>query len=120
MDFVLDDIGLDAPMIDFLSRNISEQLLSDAQAVRYLGTSLFRGSVFDHVVIRGPDADVQLWIPAEGRPLPGKLAITSKWEAGSPRFVVFLEWDTSPDFPKGALVFAPPKGATRIEFDLGR
>ena len=61
-------------------------------------------------------SDVQIWIASEGRPLPGKLVISSKWEGGSPRFVAFFKWDTDPAFEPDLFTFDPPDGAVRIEF----
>jgi hypothetical protein len=117
-DYAVNELGIDAPLLDFVSKDIAGLLLKEAQEVRYLGTSLMRGRLFDHVAIRDPEVDIQIWIAAEGPPLPGKMTITSKWKAGSPRFVAFLDWDTSPNFPSDALVFVAPEGATRIEFEL--
>lgn len=117
-DYAVNELGIDAPLLDFVSKDISGLLLKEAREVRYLGTSRFRGRLFDHVAIRDPEVDIQIWIAAEGPPLPGKMTITSKWEAGSPRFVAFLDWNTSPDFPSDALMFVAPEGATRIEFEL--
>jgi hypothetical protein len=115
-EFALDEIGIEAPFLDFVSANISDNLLQDAEQVRHLGTSLIRGDIFDHIAIRTPEIDIQIWIASEGRPLPGKMAISSKWEGGSPRFVAFLNWDTDPSIPADTFRFVPPQGATEIEF----
>lgn len=116
VDFAIDEIGIDAPLLDFVSNDMSENLLADAQEIRHLGKSLIRGKLYEHVTIRSSEVDVQIWIASEGRPLPGKLVITSKWEAGSPRFVVFMDWDTDPEFPDDVFSFVPPQDATRVEF----
>ena len=42
--------------------------------------------------------------------------MTSRWVAGNPRFVGFMNWDLDPKIPDGSLEFSPPSGATRIEF----
>lgn len=118
VDFALNEIGVEAPFLDFVSKNISEDLLQDAEQVRHLGTSLIRGDIFDHIAIRTPEIDIQIWIASEGPPLPGKMVISSKWEGGSPRFVGFLDWHTDPDIPSDSFRFVPPNGATEIEFVL--
>ena len=117
LDYATDELGIDAPMLDFVSGEVAKRLLEDATDVQYIGTSLIRKKIYEHVVIRTPVIDIQLWIAAEGRPLPGKMALSAKWDGGSPRTVVFMEWDTDPDFPAGDMKFEPPKGATRISFD---
>jgi hypothetical protein len=116
--FAVNDLGIDAPMIDFVLGNVANSFLEDAQAVDYLGLSLFRGKTYHQIGIRQPDLDLQVWVAAEGPPLPGKLAISAKWEGGSPRSVFFFSWDTSPDFDRSGFAFEPPAGAARIEFEF--
>ena len=117
-EFAVDRVGIDAPLLDFVSKNLVKYLLDDAEEVQHLGTSLIRGDLFEHIGIRTPEVDLQFWIASEGRPLPGKMAMSSKWEGGSPRFVAFFNWDTKPDFPADSFKFVPPQGATKIEFVL--
>ncbi len=116
LDFVVDDIGIESPMLDLVAADVADHLLTDMESIAYLGTSLIRNKVYHHVGIRYPDTDVQVWIASEGRPLPGKLAISSKWEGGAPRFVAFFEWDTDPEFARNTFTFDPPDGAIQIDF----
>lgn len=117
LDYAVDEIGIDAPMLDFVSGDVAERLLVDATDVQYIGTSLIRGDIHDHVVIRTDEIDIQLWIATDGQTLPGKMALSAKWDGGAPRTVVFMDWDTDPDIPDGSLQFDPPEGATKIKFD---
>ena len=89
-------------------------LLAGGENSQYLGISLVRGDLSHHIVIREREVDVQLWIASEGPPLPVKIAISAKWEGGSPRSVGFLEWNTNPQLPDGELDFEPPDQAVRI------
>jgi len=118
LDFAVNEVGIEAPLLDFVSSNIAGDMLQGADDVRYLGTSLIRDEVFHHIGIRTPDVDLQIWVASEGRPLPGKLAISSKWEGGAPRFVAFFNWDTDPAFPRDLFKFDPPDGAIEVEFLL--
>jgi hypothetical protein len=118
MDFAISELNIDAPLMDFLMKNVAETLSKDASSIRYLGTSLIRDTAYDHVGIRGPEIDLQIWIPVDGAALPGKIVMTSKWEGGSPRFVAFLDWEINPTVESASLEFAPPEGAVRIEFLL--
>ncbi len=117
LDYATNEMGIDAPMLDFVTGKVAERLTADATDVEYIGTSLIRGHIYEHVVIRTPEIDIQLWIAAEGLPLPGKMALSAKWGGGSPRTVVFMDWDTDPDIPSGALKFEPPDGAIEISFE---
>jgi hypothetical protein len=117
-NFAINELGIDAPMLDFVFNDVAGHLLEDSESLEYLGLSRFRGMTYHHIGIRTPEVDVQLWIASEGQPLPGKMAISSKWEGGSPRSVFFFSWDTSPDFDQKAFSFEPPEGSARINFDL--
>jgi len=116
--FAVNELGIDAPMLDFVINDVASNLLEDAEAVDYFGLSLFRGKTYHHIGVREPEVDLQLWIAAEGPPLPGKMAISAKWEAGTPRSVFFLNWDTKLDVGQNAFSFEPPAGSTRIEFEF--
>ncbi len=116
MTFAVDEIGIDAPLLDFITNNFAEQIQANAERVEYMGQSVFRGKRHEHIAIRTADADIQIWMAAEGKPLPSKMAISSKWKGGTPRFVVFMDWNTDPDFPDGVVTFSPPEGATQIHF----
>ena len=114
LSFAVDELGIDAPMIDFVAGNVAERMLATATEVLYMDKSLIRDKMYEHVVIRTPDVDVQIWIAAEGPPLPGKMALSAKWDGGAPRTVVFMEWDTAPDFADGTFDFEAPDGAVEI------
>jgi hypothetical protein len=116
--FAADEIGIDAPVLDFVSGDVAAHLQEDAESISYLGLSRFRGMTYHHIGIRAAEVDLQFWVAAEGPPLPRKMAISSKWEGGSPRSVFFFSWDTNPDFGRDSFSFEPPDGATKIEFDL--
>ncbi len=117
LDYAVDELGIDAPMLDFVSGGVAERLLATSTDVLYLGTSLIRGKVYEHVAIRTPEIDIQLWIAAEGRPLPGKMSLSAKWGDGSPRTTVFMDWNTSPDFQKNDIQFDLPEDAIKISFE---
>jgi hypothetical protein len=117
-NFAVNELNIDAPMMDFIFNDVGSHFLEDAQSVEYLGLSRFRDRVYHHIGIRTAEDDLQIWIAAEGPPLPGKLAISAKWEGGAPRSVFFFSWDTEPEFAQKSLRFEPPANAVRIEFDL--
>ena len=116
MDFAVNEVGIEAPLLDLVSQDVAGHLLEDAEEISYLGTSLVRGEIFHHVAIRFAEIDMQVWIAAEGLPLPGKISMISKWEGGAPRFVAFLTWDVDPDIPDGTFDFEAPDGAVEIDF----
>jgi len=118
LDFAVNEVGIESPVLDFVSMNVADDLLHGSDEVGYLGTSLIRDKIYHHIGVRSPDVDVQIWIPTEGPKLPGKMVISSKWEGGAPRFVAFFTWDTNPEFSPDLFKFEPPEGAVEVEFLL--
>ena len=117
LNYAVDELGIDVPMMDFVTGEVAERMLATATEVEYLGKSLIRDNEYEHIVIRSPEIDVQIWIAAVGPPLPGKMSLSAKWDGGSPRTVIFMEWDTAPDFPDDIFDFEPPDGAQEIAIE---
>lgn len=118
-EFAVKEVGIDAPLLDFLSNSLVERLQEGANEVQYLGMSEIRGDRFHHIGIRLPEIDVQIWVASGARALPGKMALSAKWQGGAPRTVMFFDWDSAPEFPAAKLEFVPPSGSSQIEFELG-
>jgi hypothetical protein len=114
LEYAVEELDIDVPMMDFVRGDVAERMLATATEVIYIGRSLVRDNEYEQIVIRTPEIDVQMWIATEGPPLPGKMALSAKWDGGAPRTVVFMEWDTAPDFPDDVFDFEPPDGAQKI------
>ena len=117
MEFALDELGVEAPLLDLIYKDASTHLLTSGETILYLTDKARVGNAdCHHLAIRGAEVDVQLWVEEGDRPVTRRIMITSKWEGGSPRFVANLDWDTSPEFKQGIFDFNAPEGATKIEF----
>ena len=117
MEFALEELGIEAPMMDLLYKDASTHLISSDEPIFYLtDKSRVAGTDCHHIAIRGSEVDVQLWVEEGDRPLPRKIMITSKWEGGTPRFIANLKWETKPQFEPGLFEFKAPEGARKIEF----
>jgi len=116
VEFAMDNLDIDAPLLDLLTSDPAQMFSSDAESIEYLGLSRMRGELHHQIAIRGPEIDLQLWIAAEGPALPRKISMSSRWEFGNPRFVGFMSWELDPEIRKGSLAFRPPPDAVRIEF----
>ncbi|MEH6587058.1 MAG: DUF2092 domain-containing protein [Halioglobus sp.] len=116
-DFALEELDLEAPLMDLIYRDVSAQLLHSDDSIIYLSDKSRVGGVdCHHVVIRGPEMDLQIWIEEGDRAVPRKLIMTSKWESGSPRFTANLAWDTAPKISPDVFKFIAPEGAINIGF----
>ena len=109
-------IGLDAPGADLFLTDpygtLSEGVVSSA----YLGTAYVNGVECHYLTFREAQVDWQLWINAEGDPLPMKYIITTKWLTGAPQYAVrFHNWNTAPKIKPGQFDFKVPEGAKKLE-----
>jgi len=120
MEFALEELGVEAPLMDMIYKDASTHLISSDETILYLtDNSRVGGTDCHHLAIRAPEADDQLWVEEGDRPVVRKLMITSRFEGGSPRFTANLHWDTSPTFEPGMFEFKAPEDAIKIEFITG-
>ena len=77
VSYVIEQFGIDAPLLDFISSESATALLAEARQVDYFGEALIRDQLHDHIGIRMDEADIQVWISAEAPFLPGKLSISN-------------------------------------------
>lgn len=117
LDFSLEEMGVDAPLMDLVRANVFDQLAEIADSILYLSDqSLVAGAYCHQIAIRGTDLDVQLWIQKGEIPVPRRIMITNKWEGGAPRFVAEMDWTTAAKIDDSEFVFKAPEGARQIEF----
>ena len=117
MEFAMDELDIEAPLMDLIYQDAGSRLLSSDATILYLvDKARVGGADCHHLAIRGPEVDIQLWIEEGDRPLPRQFMFTSKWEGGSPRFIANLSWETDPNFDPDFFEFKAPEGATKIRF----
>jgi hypothetical protein len=110
------EIGLDAPGADLFYTDAYTGLSEGVVSSVYLGTAYVNGVECYHLTFREAQVDWQLWINAEGDPLPMKYIITTKWMTGAPQYAVrFRDWNTAPKIEPGQFDFKAPEGAKKIE-----
>jgi hypothetical protein len=116
IDVVTNDYGIIVPFSDLLASGDRSVFLEDLQDSDYVGLAWVEGGWSHHVALRNELVDFELWIQAEGDPIPLRLAITWKLEEGLPGNVArFREWDFSPAFDESRFQFEAPSGAEQIE-----
>ena len=123
IDFMIDLVRerLDAPLpLAELLRNNPRQAIEDSlEAADLVGTERLRGADCDHVALRNPDADLQLWIEQGERPLVLRVVITYRNLEGQPSFWADLDdWSFTPELDEATFRYAPPEGAERVRFDV--
>ncbi len=117
LEFATEKLNLVAPGSDLLYSDVYEGLMSDVISGSYIGQNIVNGRLCHHLAYRGGEVDWQIWIQAQGDPIPRKYVITSKWLTGAPEYTLTINyWDSSSKIPDEKFQFDPPKDAKRINF----
>ncbi len=115
--FALDEFDVETPLLDLLIVKSLDHFDSDDLIIVYVtGNSSIRGVDCHHVLLSGPNADLQLWIAKGDKPVPRRTLMTYKHGEGLPRHEVFLDWNATDSFDKSEFDFEPPEGAREIGF----
>lgn len=110
------EYNVPVPFVDLLSGDVAELWLGDdVEWVNYIGEAWVDGQWTDHVALRKPGADIQLWFRKGDEPFPQRMAIVHTDEEGLPAFSArFRKWSTQ--IPDGSIPkFEPPAESSQIE-----
>lgn len=113
---LVDDYMIPVPFPDLLSRDPQDpNLADDITSIWYVGEAWVDGEWTDHVAIRKPGADIQVWV-RQGDPFPAKMAIVYTEEEGMPGYTArFSKWSTTLPTDPALFEFTPPPGAEKID-----
>ena len=114
--------GFTPPLADFVVSDPYKGIRQQARSVSYLGrakvaTGFFGqgGTDCHRIALYGKIADAELWVGVDDQ-LPRKLTATFKDRPGKPKLQVnFSSWNLAPKVTANDFVFAPPKGAQKIQ-----
>jgi hypothetical protein len=113
---VRSDIGLEAPGADLLRGDIFDYLTANVVSGTHVGETILSGVRAHHLAFRTDDVDWQVWISADGDPVPLQYIITSKWVAQGPNYVLRLSnWNFVPTIDPARFTFVPPEGAKKVD-----
>ncbi len=115
--FALDNLDIETPLIDLLVVDSLNSFASDIDAVVYLTNKApIRGVDCHHILISGPQVELQLFIQEGDQPLPRRSVMTFKAALGNPRQEVLMDWRELEEINASVFQFKPPSGAREIEF----
>jgi hypothetical protein len=108
---------IDVPFPDILSGNPQELWLGDdISSVWYVGEAWVGGYWTDHVAIREPGADIQIWIRQGDEPFPARVVVIFVEDEGMPvNIASFTKWSTTLPADPMLFQFTPPPEADRID-----
>ena len=116
LDRLAEKFDLTMPLSDLLVSDPDAALSEYADEGVYVGLHAVRGVQCHHLALSNDALGWQVWIQAEGPPLPRKLVIVYRDEPGMPQFRAHLsKWNLEADVADTRFAFVPPEGAHRIE-----
>jgi hypothetical protein len=116
LDLAEERYNIDLPFRDLFIWGTDRADMAAIQSAIYIGPTKIDDVPCDHYAYRNVDVDWQVWIEQGKTPLPRKLVITTVDEAEHPQYVSNMNWNLSPKIKSKSFIFAPPKGAHKIEF----
>ncbi len=118
VDRIEERFGITMPLSDLFVGDPAKSLSDYADWGVYAGVHEVRGAKCHHLAFANDFLEWQVWIAADGPPLPRKLVIVYVDEPGSPRFRAHLtQFDLEADVPDTTFTFTPPDGAKRITIE---
>jgi len=117
ISYFVNDLGMRLPLAEMLSSKLSENIAGQTISAAYVEKASIAGVPCDHVILRGADADMQLWVAQGAEPLPQRVIITYYHLDGRPQFwAQFSNWNLKPKVSDKLFSVIPPDGAVKIEF----
>jgi len=115
--YLVKDLKVRLPLAMLLLSTLPLELEQRVTAADYVEFDTITTPPSHHVAARTDAVDFQVWVAAEGNPLPLRVIITYKHEEGQPQFwAEFKNWNLAPSISPALFVFTPPQGAEKIPF----
>jgi hypothetical protein len=116
LDAIQARYGIVLPLADFIHMAAAEDLYQNITAAGHVGVSRIDGVECDHLAVRQPNVDWQVWIEKTNTPVPRKIVITTKKQPTQPQYESTLKWDLTPEIDGDVFTFDIPPDAARIKF----
>ncbi len=94
LDALAERYDMALPMGDLFYGSAEQALLSDTTSGGYAGIEEVGGTKCVHLAFQDVGVDWELWLPADGDPLPTRFKVVQKSRAGRPVIdMTFTKWD---------------------------
>jgi hypothetical protein len=112
-----DKLDLDLPLGYLFASNAYDRLKSLRRSEAYVGLHRVGSDFCHHLAFTQDNVDWQIWIVANGAPVPRKIVIDYKNRPGRPQYVAVLsEWNLQAPLTAADFRFTPQAGAQKIDF----
>ena len=117
LDFIIDHYGVTLPLADFVIADPYSDATEYTISGFYVAEVEVNGIKTHHLAFHQENIDWQIWIDAEGRPVPRKFVVIYNTKTNAPQFIAFFkDWNFTPNFKSDEFIFQPPKGTVKIDF----
>jgi hypothetical protein len=107
--------NVEIPLADMFVWGTPAASFDKIESAMNAGQDFIGKDLCDHYAFRQGLIDWQIWITADGKPLPRKLVITNRADEARPESVSLIEWNLKPSFTASTFGFTPPAGSTAVE-----
>ena len=105
LDALAERYDMALPMADLFYASAEKALLSDTATGGYAGTERVGDTPCVHLAFKDVGVDWELWLPAQGEPLPKRFKVVQKRRTGQPVVdVTFTAWDLAPQITDATFV----------------
>jgi len=105
LDAVAERYDMALPLADLFHSSPEKALLSETTTGGYAGTENVGSTPCYHLSFHDVGVDWELWVPAQGDPLPARFKVTQKRRTGQPvADVTFTQWNVSPQITDATFV----------------
>ena len=109
LDAIYERYGIRTPIADYLYSSPAKALLTDKTTGGWVARETLDGKLVDHLAFKDKGVTWEVWIPAEGDPLPQKATAELSED---PRLrkveVTFTNWDLAPQIAENRFTPAVP------------
>jgi len=115
VDYAAIHYDVPMPMADIITSSPYDSLMTTDTRGGYVGEETIEGAKCHHLSYQHQILDWEIWIRAEGDPLPCKLQITYKQDPGKPKSIMtFKNWNLAAQIKDETFVHRIPEGYERI------
>ncbi len=117
LDFIMETYGVNMPLADFLFKDLYSNLTENVLSGFYVAEVEVNEIKTHHLAFHQDNVDWQIWIDAEGQPVPRKFVITYNNKPSNPQFIAFFKhWNLTSRFKPNEFSFQPTANAVKIQF----
>lgn len=117
VDRLVNEYNLDVPFQELLAGDLIQRWVGEGvTSLQYVGEEWVQGSWTDHVALRRPGVDFEMWIRHGPEPFPAKMMIILTEDDGKSSYVArFRNWSTTLAPGDATFEFTAPADAQKVQ-----